>query len=393
MNKHIIARILSDTIHKLNYLNSYEHGILSRIIDCQTSALGGHKYQCEKCGKYEIYYNSCHNRHCPNCQAAQRIKWVRKRLLELLPVQYFHVVFTIPKELRPIVLYNKKIMLNLLFQCAHETLKEAALNKKNLGAYIGGISVLHTWDQKLNYHPHIHCIVPGGGLDKLNTEWIHSKKGFFISVKILSIIFKSKMLEALYHLYGKLSFKGGLSSFKDEKVFKGLLCKLKKKNWVSYCKKPFADAGKIVNYLGKYTHRIGISNDRIISYKNGIVKFTYKIRKTNETKICTLDALTFAKRFVLHILPKRFFKIRQFGILSNCNRKKLLPLIRNFLSKTKSDVDEMIPETYLLDLPVYDSKPELKCSICGGTLIHVLKIDPELRRSYSSLDGKEIDTG
>jgi len=393
MNKNIIARILQDSISKIDYLNHYEKGILKQLIACQTSALGGHEYRCEKCGRPEIFYNSCHNRHCPHCQSALRIKWVRKRLLELLPVQYFHAVFTVPKELRLITLHNKKIMLNLLFKCVHETLKQAAMNKDNLGAKIGGISLLHTWDQILNYHTHIHCIIPGGGLSLNNRNWISSKERFFIPVRILSIIFRAKMLKTLYKIYNSLRFSGKIKKYADKKAFKHMLKRLKKKKWVVYCKRPFADAGKIVNYLGKYTHRIGISNSRIISYKHGLVSFEYMDRKTNEKKICTLDAVTFTKRFILHILPKRFFKIRQFGILANSNRKKLLPIIKRLLFEGKEEEKNMIAEKYLKDLLVYDNELELKCPECGAPLLYHSELKPRGYSISNPFKVEEDDTG
>jgi len=393
MNNNTIARILADTLPKIEYLNQYESGILNQIISCQTSVLGGHKYECIKCGRPEIFYNSCHNRHCPNCQSALRIKWVRKRLLELLPVQYFHAVFTIPQQLRIITLYNKKIMLNLIFRCVHETLKQAAMNKDNLGARIGGISLLHTWDQMLNYHSHIHCIIPGGGLSLDNRNWISAKERFFIPVRILSIIFRAKMLKELYKIYNSLRFSGKIKKYADEKAFKHMLKMLKKKKWVVYCKRPFADAGKIVNYLGKYTHRIGISNSRIISYKHGIVRFEYKDRKTNEKKICSLDAITFTKRFILHILPKRFFKVRQFGILANSNRKKFLPIIKKLLFEGKEEEENMIADKYLKDLSIYDNEPEMKCPECGGCLIYCCELKPAIFRTPNRIKEKEDDTG
>jgi hypothetical protein len=393
MNKNIIAQILADTLPKIGYLNKYETGIIYQIINCQTSVLGGHKYECIKCGRPEIFYNSCHNRHCPNCQSALRIKWVRKRLLELLPVQYFHAVFTIPGQLRSITLYNKTVMLNLIFKCVHETLKQAAINKANLGARIGGISVLHTWDQVLNYHPHIHCIIPGGGLSLDNRNWISSKEGFFIPVRILSIIFRARMLKALYKIYNSLRFSGKIKKYAHKQAFKHMLKMLKKKKWVVYCKRPFAHAGKIVNYLGKYTHRIGISNGRIISYKHGLVWFEYKDRKTNQKKICSLDAVTFTKRFILHILPKRFFKIRQFGILANSNRKKFLPIIKRLLFEGKQQEASMIADKYLKDLSIYDNEPELKCPECGGCLIYCFKLAPLVYKIPNPINKREDDTG
>lgn len=392
MNKNIIARILADTLPKIEYLNPYERGILCQIINCQTIALGGHKYECEKCGREEIFYNSCHNRHCPNCQSALRIKWVRKNLLELLPVQYFHAVFTIPRQLRIITLYNKSIMLNLMFKCVHETLRQAAITKANLGARIGGISVLHTWDQILNYHPHIHCIIPGGGLSFDNRNWISSKERFFIPVRILSIIFRAKMLKALYKIHNKLKYTGKIERYACKQVFKHMLKMLKKKKWVVYCKRPFADAGKIVNYLAKYTHRIGISNGRIISYKQGLVRFEYKDRKTNNKKICSLDVVTFTRRFILHILPKRFFKIRQFGILANCNRKKLLPIIKRLLFEGKKQDETILTDKYLKDLSIYDKELEMKCPDCGGSLIYCCELTPLVYKISNPMNKREDDT-
>lgn len=374
MKNNIIAAILKDTLPKIESMNSYEKSIIEKLIACQTEKLGGHAYVCKDCGHIEIFYNSCHNRHCPHCQAALRIAWVRKRLLELLPVQYFHAVFTIPKELRIIFLQNKSLLLKLLFMCVHKTLKQAALNPKNLGASIGGITVLHTWNQLLDYHPHIHCIIPGGGLNADKSRWIYALK-FFVHVAVLSIIFKKIMLKYLWKLYPQLIFSGKAMCFKNHNLFKKLLRNLKHKKWNVYCKKTFKDAGKVINYLGQYTHRIGISNSRIISYKNGKVTFMYRDRKNlKKKKICSMDALLFTRKFILHILPKRFFKLRQFGIMANCQRKKLLTLSRAIIKQDTGKTVNDVAEAYLEDLQQYDN--ELKCPVCEGMLVHKSIVKP-----------------
>lgn len=377
MKHNIIQEILTDTMPRMS-LPFQETKVLNKIIQCQTARLGGHVYQCKSCGKQEVFYNSCRDRHCPNCQGALRVQWVRKRLLELLPVPYFHVVFTLPKELHQAVLQNKKILLNLLFKISQKTLLEAGRDNRNLGAELGGISVLHTWDQKLMFHPHIHMIVPGGGLSIVDNSWISSKENFLISVRRLSILFRAMMLRALSRIYDDLVFTGDIVAFNDLEQWNQLLRNLKKRNWVVYCKRPFANAGKVVNYLGKYTHRIGISNARILKYKDGQVVFAYTDRKhNNKKKVCKIDALSFSKRFALHILPFRFFKIRQFGFLANCKRKINTPIIKKSLCPTES-TSQFVPESYLIDLAVYDvSSKDRKCNHCGGTLILLRETTPK----------------
>lgn len=328
-----LADILQANIHKIQFITSYEKKVLNAIINCRTSKLGRHKLFCDNCGYTEISYNSCRNRHCPKCQGSNGFKWVDKKMKDILPVEYYHAVFTVPDTLNKIILYNKKIAYKLLFKAVSKTLLEVAGNKKNLGAKIGFISVMHTWDQLLNFHPHIHCIVTGGGLSMDKSKWISSKKKYLLPVKILSKVFRGKFLSFLekYYKKGKLKFTGKIKQFNDPVIFKNILKTSASKDWVVYCKKPFAGPDQVFNYLARYTHRVGISNSRIVSMKDGNVTFIYKDRQNNKKKTATISALTFVKRFLLHILPSGFVKIRHYGFLANCIRQKMILKIKELL--------------------------------------------------------------
>ena len=297
----------------------------------RTAELGYHEDECDECGYKRISYNSCRNRHCPKCQSIAREKWIYNREKDLLNVKYFHVVMTIPEELYMIAYQNQEKVYNILFKSVAETLEELAEDKKYLGAQIGFMGVLHTWGQTLVYHPHIHCIVPAGGIDKLG-KWRNSKKNFFIPVKVLSRKFRGKFLH--YIKQEKLDFYGDNEYLKIRENFDNLMAKLYNKEWVSYCKPPFRDAACVIRYLGRYTHRVAISNNRIISEKNGEVTFKYRDYKDNrKMKEMTLKAHEFIRRFLMHILPPRFMKIRHYGLLGNRNKTKKLAICKK-LTKT-----------------------------------------------------------
>ena len=298
---------------------------MSAIENCRTIALGGHIDKCDNCGHESNSYNSCRNRHCPKCQGLAQIKWLEKREQELLPVKYFHLVFTIPSELNRLTLVNQKTMYGILFKAASETILMLAGQKKHLGAKPGIISILHTWGQKLMEHPHVHMLVTGGGISLDEKQWINSKKNFFISVKVLSIVFRGKFLYYLKKAYtsNELKFKGEIEKLKSQELFKQHLDKLYKKQWVVYAKKPFGNAEKVLSYLGRYTHRIAISNHRIKKVENNKVSFQWKdYSDNNKKKIMRITAEEFIRRFLLHVLPSGFFKIRYYGLLSSRNKKK-----------------------------------------------------------------------
>lgn len=300
--------------------------VMSAIKSCRTSALGGHIEKCSKCSHLRISYNSCRNRHCPKCQFLKTEQWIENRKADLLPVTYFHVVFTIPDSLNGLALVNQEIVYNILFKSCWETLSELGKDNKHLGAKIGAIAVLHTWGQNLMDHPHLHCIVPQGGLT--NGTWRYTRYNeFLFPVKVVSRLFKGKFMYYLRQAYknDELKFEGTIASIKDKKDFQHLVDKLYKKDWVVYCKKPFHGPNQVIEYLGRYTHRIAISNHRIKEVKDGYVSFSYKDYKAGgRQKVMRLDAVEFIRRYLLHVLPQGFCKIRHYGLLSN--RQKQLGL-------------------------------------------------------------------
>lgn len=305
---------------------------MEAIEKCRTEKLGYHEDVCDECGYRKISYNSCRNRHCPKCQSIARAKWVEEREAEILNVKYFHVVMTIPSELYMIAYQNQRKVYKILFKATAETLEELARDKKYLGAEIGFMEVLHTWGQTLVYHPHIHCIVPAGGIDKIG-KWRNSKKKFFIPVKVLSRKFRGKFL---YYLKNeKMEFYGKNEYLNNKQNFDELMSKMYNKEWISYCKPPFENAKSVIKYLGRYTHRVAISNERIVSEENGEVTFKYRDYKdNNKMKEMTLKAEEFIRRFLMHILPPGFMKIRHYGLLGNRNKKTKLAVCKKLTNTT-----------------------------------------------------------
>ena len=308
--------------------------VMRAIEVCRTSVLGGHRDQCDHCGHVEISYNSCRNRHCPKCQTLRKEKWIEARLEDLLPIEYFHVVFTLPSELNLLVSMNRKVMYDLLFRSASETLMELAKDPKHLGAGIGGISILHTWGQNLMDHPHVHCIVTGGGLSSDRNRWVSCRKGFFIPVRVMSALFRGKFLDLLKRCFQSdaLVFPDSLGHLKDPTDFETFRKNLYHKKWVVYCKPPFDGLQGVLQYLGRYTHRIAISNHRLLHLQNGDVSFLWRDYADHQRqKIMTLNADEFIRRFLLHVLPPRYVRIRHFGLLANRKRKTTIALCRKTL--------------------------------------------------------------
>ena len=298
--------------------------VMRAIEICRTAELGGHLDQCDHGGTVRISYNSCRNRHCPKCQCLEKERWLEAREKDLLPTPYFHVVFTLPEGLRPLALRNQKVIYNLLFKAVSETLTELARDSKHLGAEIGFMAILHTWSQTLILHPHLHCLVTGGGLSLNGNRWLHSRKDFFIPVKVLSSLFRGKFLDGLRKLYeaGELTFPGQIQELKESPVFKRLLTTLYHQEWVVYCKPPLKHSEKVMDYLGRYTHRVALSNDRLVKLEDNQVTFRWRdSADNNKIKLLTLGALEFIRRFLLHVLPEQFVKIRYYGILSHRSRK------------------------------------------------------------------------
>jgi Putative transposase/Transposase zinc-binding domain len=315
-------------------LSARQKRVLRSIEFCRTAALGGHMERCDQCGHERNAYNSCADRHCPKCQSLGRAKWLEKRQAELLPCEYFHVVFTLPEPLAKLSLQNKRQMYNLLFRATAETLQTIAADPKHLGAQVGFFCILHTWGQTLTAHPHLHCVVPGGGISLDGRRWIACRPGFFLPVRVLSRRFRKLYLRYLEQAYasGKLQFHGDLEQLADAQNFARYLAPLAEMEWVVYAKPPFGGPERVLDYLGRYTHRIAISNNRLIELKDGKVTFAYKDYKHEQRqKVMTLSADEFLRRFLMHVLPDGFQRIRHYGLLGNRHRAENLARCRELL--------------------------------------------------------------
>jgi hypothetical protein len=312
---------------RLEGLSSQQKRAVRAITSCRTAALGGHVQACDTCGHEEIRYNSCRDRHCPKCGGLDKARWVEARKKDVLPVEYHHVVFTIPQELHPIFLANARFAYTLLFSAVAQTLSEVAANPKNLGAKIGFSAVLHTWTQTLLFHPHIHAIVPGGGPSPTGDRWVSAAPGFFLPVKILSIVFRGKLLSAL-----EAAFLSGQLRTPRESDVPAVLMAAARKDWVVYSKPPVAGADQVIDYLSRYTHRIALSNERLVAMKDDQVSFRWKDRAHgNQEKLMTLGAVEFLKRFLLHVLPRALVRIRHYGFLANAVRRRSIARCRELL--------------------------------------------------------------
>ena len=365
-------------------LSREQHRVVRALIHCRTAHLGGHVERCEQCGIERIAYNSCRNRHCPKCQNIPREKWLMARKSEVLPVVYFHAVFTTPHELNPLILHNKSLLFNVLFTSVSETLLEFGRNPKNsLGGRLGFIAILHTWDQMLNAHYHLHCLIPGGVLTEDWSGWKSCRNDYLFDVHSLSIVFRGKFIHALSQAYkqGKLYLPGITEPLKDPDTFDTLKQSLYKKNWVVYIKKPIRKPEYVIDYLGRYTHRVAISNHRIISLEKGMVCFSYKDRKNNLIRQTSLPAVEFIRRFLLHVLPKGFVKIRQYGYLSNRNRRENLLKIRKIFSLPESTAASEPLAVIMLKLTGIDIS---LCPVCRkGRMAVVGMLSPHKRENSS----------
>ena len=344
--------------------------VLHAIVRCRTAVLGGHRDQCVRCGHQVISYNSCRNRHCPKCQVNAREKWLLKRRQELLPVEYYHIVFSVPHRLVPLIWQNKKRLFSLLFKTVSATLLEVASDPTYLGAEIGFLTILHTWGQTLQPHPHIHCVVPGGGLSPDHTRWIPTRTHFFLPVKILSRMFRGKFVEGLKRLFseGKLEFHGECQALADEKAFSAFLRPLFRQDWVVYSKPPFGGPEHVLQYLGRYTHRVAISNHRMVSVDEKNVVFRWKdYAHHSRQRTMTLSCEEFLHRFLQHILPKGFPRIRSYGWLANRCRKGMLPLVRECFDQPVTPPDPKRADT---DGP--------RCPICHGEMRIVERFNSKL---------------
>jgi Putative transposase/Transposase zinc-binding domain len=349
------------------WINGQHLKVLDAIARCRTAALGGHRDQCTDCGHTAISYNSCRNRHCPRCQGNARLRWLQQRERELLPTSYVHAVFTLPRELAPLALQNKRILYSLLFRASAETLQQVARDPRHLGAEIGFFSVLHTWDQRLQHHPHVHCVIAAGGLASDHSHWISSRRSFFLPVRVLGRVFRGKFVAGLKAAFreGTLEFHGALASLAEPRSFAAWLRCLFRRDWIVYSKPPFAGPEHALRYLGAYTHRVGISNSRLISFSGGKVSFRWRdSAHGNKKRVMSLPADEFLRRFLLHLLPRGFVRIRNFGFLANRKRVSLLPLCFSLL-QSAFDPSVLAPQ-------VERTQALPKCPLCGGTM-HVIE--------------------
>jgi hypothetical protein len=365
--------------------------VLWDVARCRTAELGGHIEECDRCGHRRHAYNSCRNRHCPKCQAASRAQWLEERSAELLPVEYFHVVFTLPHEIGPLALQNQRRIYGMLFQAAAESLLTIAADPRHLGAQIGFLSVLHTWGQNLHLHPHVHCVVPGGGLSPDRSQWIACRPGFFLPVRVLGRLFRAKFLSFLRDAYDRrqILFHGQQRHLEDPVHFRQLVAAMKEKDWVVYAKPPFGGPEIVLKYLARYIHRVAISNYRLIAIEDGKVHFYWKdYADGKRQKTMALDGVEFIRRFLLHVVPSGFMRIRHFGFLAHRHRTEKLELCRRFLN------GEQVPNREIVAKPtdqgtLQAAVPPDLCPACkAGRLIVIDKI--ERQRSQAASQAVEM---
>ena len=350
--------------------------VMRAIEVCRTAALGGHVEKCGQCDYTRISYNSCRNRHCPKCQNTERATWLESRKAELLPVEYFHVVFTLPEQLARIAFHNRKALYTILFGSASETLLRIARDPQHLGAEIGFFAILHTWGQNLLHHPHIHCVIPGGGLSPDQQRWIACRPGFFLPVRVLSRLFRRLFLEAVEKAFqaGTLQFPGEIGPLQEPAAFLQYLAPLREMEWVVYAKPPFGGPQQALAYLGRYTHRVAISNQRLLEVKDGQVTFQwkdYRRQDPHQSGTLTLEAGEFIRRFLIHTLPPGFQRIRHFGFLTNRHRKQKLALCRRLLNPPAAELLPSATQCRVL-LTALTTPPPVQCPNCKtGVLIRL----------------------
>jgi putative transposase/transposase-like zinc-binding protein len=342
--------------------------VMRAILHCRTAALGGHVDICPRCGGDQtISYNSCRNRHCPKCQTQARQRWIGARKQELLETRYFHVVFTLPHELHSLVLQNEAELYRLLFRAVADTLQEVAANPEHLGAEIGFFGILHTWGQNLLFHPHIHCVIPAGGLSPDHSQWIHPKYPFFLPIRVLSKVFRGKFVDGLKRIHRKcrLIFAGSIERMSEPKCFAAFLRTLFRQNWIVYAKPAFGGPEQVLRYLGRYTHRVAISNHRLVSFDGNQITFRWRdYARGNKPRLMTVSAEEFIRRFLVHVLPKGFVRIRHFGFMANHQRSASFQLCRQRLN--------MAPVIQPSDIPAAVSS--WVCPKCGGSMLLLERI-------------------
>jgi hypothetical protein len=347
--------------------------VIRHLTSCRTAALGGHLDDCPGCGFNRVSYNSCRDRHCPKCQATKQAQWLETRLERLLPCPHFHAVFTMPEQLNPLALRNKRLIYDILFKAAADTLLRVASDPNRLGAQIGFTAVLHTWGQNLLFHPHLHCVVTGGGLSHNAERWVPTRQDYLFPVRVLSRLFRGKFLSELQkaNAEGRLAFKGSTAHLAHPAQFAGLKRELYRQEWVVYAKPPFAGAEHVYRYLARYTHRVAISNSRLLHMRDGRVSFLYKDYSDDcRQKVMELDAQEFIRRFLLHVLPKCFVRIRHYGLLASRNVSTRLRSARRLLSRQCTTTSPESHETVgPADIPADPSEESfLVCPRCGGKM-------------------------
>lgn len=366
---------------RIGHLDRQQLRVMGAIEACRTAALGGHVWQCEDCNLTKTAYNSCRNRHCPKCQGAARSEWVAARCAELLPVPYYHVVFTLPGPVAAIAYHNKAEVYSILFRAATRTLRIIAADPRHLGAQIGGVAVLHSWGQAMQHHPHVHCIIPGGGLSLDGSRWIACRDGFFLSVRVLSRLFRRLFLEQLWrsHSEGKLRFSGDLTNLTDPVSFKRQCHKLRHLDWVVYAKRPFGGPRQVLAYLGRYTHRVAIANSRLIDMVGGKVRFQWKdYRKQGDNKVMALSAHEFMRRFLLHVLPSGFHRIRHFGFMANGHRTAKIAQCRGLLASSGDSGVESAASRETVEIESehepFSKDQSPRCTCCGGLMQRIMVV-------------------
>jgi hypothetical protein len=372
-----------------SWLTGLHLKVLSAIERCRTAALGGHRDRCTRCGHTTaISYNSCRNRHCPKCQTNARDKWLAARKQELLAVPYVHVVFTLPHQLAPLAFHNKKILYALLFRASSATLLEIAADPKHLGAEVGFLSVLHTWGQNLLHHPHVHCVIPAGGLSPDHKTWVHPRYPFFLPVKVLSRVFRGKFVAGLKQAFqkGELCLPGGLKPLTQEKTFHAFLRTLFCQDWIVYAKPPFGGPEHVLQYLARYTHRVAISNHRIVDFADGKVSFLWKdYAHGSKRRLMMLTAEEFLRRFLLHTLPRGFIRIRFSGFFASRRRVGLLPICQQLLDAN--------PRTRSPTPPAISLRPALWiCPHCGGPMAVIERLTTQQIQQEAHRQSGFVDT-
>ncbi len=367
---------------RLPTLSSAQAKVVRALIACRTAALGGHVDACDACGHEVISYNSCRNRHCPKCQGGRTAAWLEAQQENLLPVPYAHVVFTLPDLLAPLALQNPRVVYGLLFRAVSQTLLEVAATPRHLGARIGFLAILHTWGQTLLHHPHVHCVVPAGGVALDGSRWVHCRPGFFLPVRVLGRLYRGKLLAFLEEAYqaGSLQFHGRLGELRRPQAFCNLLARARALDWVVYAKPPFGGPEAVLKYLARYTHRIAISNHRLLEASDDHVRFTWKdYRHGHRPRVMTLEISEFVRRFLLHVLPHRFVKIRYYGLLAQSQRAATLPRSRELIATpAKAEPETRDPPVDATTGAVSDPPPEPeRCPHCGrGRLLFRRALPP-----------------